>query len=193
MESAEPFMLYISKRFMDKASKAFNLGLITRKPLVKILEKMNVDFREISREEARGSLERIGSSKGATVSTGQVVKNLALAFFLPTGVFYAALKKVHYISGAETDDSIMMEFLAEIPRAFRPTLFYYIWLFVPKTGGENTKKLIREIVERTGVSPLNEEEWENVRPIVEKLAGRIEARGVAENLWESLLKDIGGK
>jgi hypothetical protein len=36
---------------------------------------------------------------------------------------------------------------------------------------------------------LNEEEWENVRPIVEKLSGKIDVRGVAENLWESLLKD----
>ena len=188
MVSAEPFMLYTSKRFIDKASKTFGLGLIVRKPLVKILEKMNVDFREISREEAKEALERVGSSKEATTSAGQVAKNLALAFFLPTGIFYATLKKVHYISGVETNDSIMLEFLAEIPRVFRPTLFYYIWLVVPKTemGGENTKQLIRKIAEKTGVDPLNEEEWEGVRPIVEKLTGKIEARGVSENLWKSL-------
>lgn len=190
MES-EPFMLYFSKRFMDKASKTFSLGLIARKHLVKILGKMSVDFRELDRDEAKKALERVGSSKGVTVSAGQLAKSLALAFFLPTGVFHAMLKKVNYISGAEMADGILLEFIAEIPRAFKTTLFYHIWLIVPKTGtgGENIKELIRTIVKKTGVDPLNEEEWENVRPIVEKLSGRIDVRGATENLWKSLLKD----
>ncbi|MGQ9680384.1 MAG: hypothetical protein ACUVV4_06415 [Candidatus Bathyarchaeia archaeon] len=61
---------------------------------------------------------------GITVTAGQLIKALALAFFVPTGIFLAALKKVYYRSGAETEDSLILEFLAEIPRAFRPMLFY---------------------------------------------------------------------
>ncbi|MEM4978839.1 MAG: hypothetical protein QXZ58_07460, partial [Candidatus Nezhaarchaeales archaeon] len=120
----EPFVLYVSKRFIDKASKTFGLGLIVRKPLVEILRKMNVKFKELDRDEAKAALDRIAETRGITVTASQLIKSLALAFFLPTGVFIATMKKVFYRSGVETEDSIILEFLAEIPRVFRPTLFY---------------------------------------------------------------------
>jgi len=78
---------------INNASKTFSLGLIVRKPLVGILEKMGVVFKELDTGEAIAALDRIGESKGITVSTGQLVKGLALAFFLPTGGFLATLKK----------------------------------------------------------------------------------------------------
>ncbi|MEM3697763.1 MAG: hypothetical protein QXQ94_09750 [Candidatus Bathyarchaeia archaeon] len=189
MSTPEPFVLYVGERFVDKASKTFGLGLIVRKPLVDILKKMDVKFKELDRDEAKAALERLGESKGITVSTAQLIKGLALAFFLPTGIFLATLKKVFYRSGAETEDSIILEFLAEIPRAFRPTIFYDIWLVVPKTekGEANTKQIIKTIVEKTGVPPLTEEEWENAKPIIEKLKGKLEVKGVAENLWTLIL------
>ena len=187
MNSAEPFVLYVSKRFVDKASKTFGLGFLVRKPLLEIIKKMGVRFEELDRDEAKVALERIGESSGITISVGQLVKALALALFLPTGVFFATLKKVYYRSGVETEDYVMLEFLAEIPRAFRPTLFYDIWLVVPKTeaGAENTKQLIKKIVEKVGAPPLNEEEWEGAKPIREKLAGQLEVKGATENLWAS--------
>jgi hypothetical protein len=161
------------------------LGFIVRKPLVEIAKKMNVRFKELSRDEAKAALDRIAESSGITVSKGQLVKALALAFFLPTGIFLAALKKVFYRSGIETDDCVILEFLAEIPRVFRPSLFYDVWLVVPKTesGVENIKQLIKKIVEKVGAPPLNEEEWESVKPIREKLAGKLKVRGVEENFW----------
>jgi len=187
MERSEPFVLYVSKRFMDKASKTFGLGILTRKPLVEILKKMGVAFEELDRDKAKVALDRIGESKGVTVSTAQLVKGLALAFFLPTGVFLATLKKVFYRSGAETEDGLILEFLAEIPRAFRPSLFYDVWLVVPKKGsGEaSIKQLLQTIVEKTGVPPLTEEEWENAKPIIEKLEGKIQVKGITENLWHT--------
>ncbi|MEM2466719.1 MAG: hypothetical protein QXZ47_05465 [Candidatus Bathyarchaeia archaeon] len=94
MSIPEPFVLYVGKRFVDKASKAFGLGHIVRKPLVEILKKMDVNFKELDRDEAKAALDRLGESKGITVSTAQLVKSLALAFFLPTGVFLTILKKV---------------------------------------------------------------------------------------------------
>ncbi|MCX8204644.1 MAG: hypothetical protein N3H31_03240 [Candidatus Nezhaarchaeota archaeon] len=184
----EPFMLYVSKRFLDKASKTFSLGFIVRKPLMEILKKMGVPFRELDRDEVKAALDKVAETKGITITVSQLIKSLALAFFLPTGLIMAALKKVHYRSGAETEDSIMLEFLVEIPRAFRPTLFYDIWLIVPKTedGAENAKRLVKKIVEKTGAPPLLEEEWENLQPVIEKLKGKLEVRGVAENLWATL-------
>lgn len=185
----DPFVLYVSKRFVDKASKTFGLGFIARKPLTKILEKMDVSFKELDRDEAKAALDRLAESKGITVTASQIIKNLALTFFLPTTLLMAAMKKVIYSYGVETEDSIMLVFVAEIPRAFRPTLFYFIWLIVPKTeaGEANAKQLIRAIVEKTGAAPLTEEEWESLQPIVEKLRWKLEAKGVTENLWETLL------
>ena len=188
MAMPEPLALYVSKRFLDKASKTFGLGFIVRKPLTEILKKMNVSFKELERDEAKTALDRLAESKGITITVSQLIKGLALAFFLPTSIFIATLKKVFYRSGAETEDSIILEFLAEIPRMFRPTLFYDIWLIVPKTetGEANTKQLIKKIVEKTGTTPLTEEEWENLQPIIEKLRGKLEIKGVTENLWKTL-------
>ncbi|MGC9090093.1 MAG: hypothetical protein ACP5IV_08140, partial [Caldisericia bacterium] len=101
---------------MDKASKAYGLGLLVRKPLLDILMKMNVNCRELERDEARAALERLSDSMGSKVSKGEILKNLAIAFFVPTGIIFASLKKVYYRSGMETDEAIILEFLAEIPR-----------------------------------------------------------------------------
>ncbi|MGC8709831.1 MAG: hypothetical protein ACP5RL_06015, partial [Thermoplasmata archaeon] len=62
---------------------------------------------------------------------------------------------------------------------------YDIWLVVPKTaeGGRRIKGIIKEIVSRTGATPLTEEEWEMARPIVEKLRGGLQVNGISENLW----------
>ncbi|MEM4461498.1 MAG: hypothetical protein QW695_01325, partial [Candidatus Bathyarchaeia archaeon] len=155
----------MSKRFLDKASKTFGLGLIVRKPLIEIFRKMGVPFKELDRDEAKMALDRIAESKGITITASQLIKSLAAALFLPTGIFIATLKKVFYRSGAETEDSVVLEFLAEIPRAFRPTLFYDIWLVIPKmeAGEVNVKRLIKTIVDKTGTVPLTEEEWEGVQ------------------------------
>lgn len=187
-EIDEPFVLYFSKRFIENVSKTFGLGFIVRKPLVEILKKMNIKFRELGRDEAKEALDRIAETKDITVTVGQLVKALTLAFFVPTGIFLATLKKVYYRSGVEMEDSIILEFLAEIPRMFKPTLFYDVWLIVPKTQGgeENTVRLIKTIVDKVAVPPLNENEWENARPIVEKLADKLKVKGISENLWISM-------
>ncbi len=181
-------MLYVSKRFIDKASKTFGLGLVVRKPLIDILKKMNIPLKELSREEAKEALDRVAESTGVTISIGQVIKHLTLSLLLPTSLVIASVKKIFYRSGVETGDSIILDFLIEIPRAFRPSLYYDLWLIVPKTevGEANTKRVIKTIAEKTGVPPLTDEEWEEARPIVEKLREQLRVRGVEENLWKIL-------
>ncbi|MEM4727439.1 MAG: hypothetical protein QXD04_04220 [Candidatus Bathyarchaeia archaeon] len=188
MSGVEPFLLYVSKRFLDKASKSFKLGLIVRRPLVEILRKIDVDFKELDRDEARSALEGIAEAKGLTVTASQLVKSLALAFLLPTGLFYATLKKVYYRAGIETEGFIILEFLAEIPRALRASLFYDLWLVVPKTpeGAGDAKRLVKAVVEMVEAPPITAEEWREAEPIREKLAGRLDVKGLNENLWTSL-------
>lgn len=188
MSGAEPFLLYVSKRFLDKASKSFKLGLIVRRPLVEILKRIDVDFKELDRDEAKSALERVSETKGLTVSVSQLVRSLALAFLLPTGLFYATLKKVYYRAGIETEGFIILEFLAEIPRALRATLFYDIWLIVPKTpdGAEDAKRLVKAIVGMVEAPPITAEEWREAEPIREKLVGRLDVKGLNENLWPTL-------
>ncbi|MEM0214990.1 MAG: hypothetical protein QXI54_04095 [Archaeoglobaceae archaeon] len=186
----EPFVLFVSKRFLDKASKVFGLGFLARKPALDIFKKLGVSLTELDREQAKNAVERVGESKGINISTAQLIKGLALAFFLPTGVFLATLKKVHYRSGLETEDFIFVELLAEIPRAFRTTLFYDVWLVVPKSekGGEKIRELVKQIVKRVDENPLSVEDWENLKPIREKLSGKLEIKGLYEDLWISILK-----
>lgn len=186
----EPFVLFVSKKFLDKASKFFGLGLLARKPALDIFKKLGVQLIELDREQAKNAIERVGESKGISISTAKLIKGLALAFFLPTGLFLATLKKVHYRSGLETDDFILVELLAEIPRAFRTTLFYDVWLVVPKSekGGEKAKELIKGIIERVRETPLSDEDWEHLKPIREKLSGKLEIKGLYENLWKNTLK-----
>jgi len=178
----------MSKRFVDKASKTFGLGIIGRKPLKGILEKMNVSLKELNRDEAKVALDRIAESKGITITASQLIKNLALTLFTPAFLLSAVTKKVIYMSGVETEDGVLLEFLAEIPRAFRPTLYYYIWLVIPKSdvGEANIKQLIKTIVEKTGVPPLTDDEWEGVKPIIEKFMEKLEVKGATENLWRTL-------
>ncbi len=188
----EPFVLYVSKRFIDRACKAFGLGTIiaaaARKPLTEMLKRMNVQLEELDRDRAREVLSKLGESKGITVSVGQLVKNLTLALLAPTTLLYAMAKKIIYRSGVETEDSVMLEFYVEIPRAFRPSLIYYMWLVVPKTeaGEERSRKLVKTIAERAGTAPLTDGEWEALRPIIEKLREQLEVRGLAENLWKAI-------
>ncbi|MDI9642696.1 MAG: hypothetical protein QFX37_04165 [Archaeoglobales archaeon] len=186
----EPFVLFISKKFLDKASKVFGLGFLARKPALDIFKKLGVQLTELDRDQAKNAIEKVGESKGINISTAQLIKGLALAFFLPTGIFLATLKKVHYRSGFETDDFILVELLAEIPRAFKTTLFYDIWLFVSKSekGGEKVKELIKEVFGKVGEVPLSNEDWENLKPIREKLSGKLEIKGLYENLWKTILK-----
>ncbi|MCS7127997.1 MAG: hypothetical protein N3E36_01830 [Sulfolobales archaeon] len=149
---------------------------------------MNIPLKELSREEAKEALDRVAESRGITVSVGQVIKHLSLSLLLPTSLVIAAAKKILYRSGVETEDSIILDFLLEIPKAFRPSLYYDLWLIIPKTeaGEANIKQVIKEIVGKTGVPPLTNEEWEDAKPIIEKLKGQLKVKGVEENLWKTL-------
>jgi hypothetical protein len=183
-EKIEPYILYTSNNFLKGMEKAYNLGLLPRKPFLQILKKMNIQFNELDRENAKKVLEEL-SAKGMTVSTAQLIKSLTLALFTPTTLFYAMLKKVMYIEGAHLEDCIIMHLLAEIPRAFRPTLFYHIWITVPlnEEGEKKSKQIFKNIKEKVNVEPINEKEWDELKPIIDKISPSLNIKGVSQNLW----------
>ncbi len=149
MSDLEPFLLYVSKRFLYTASRAFNLGLIPRRPLPEILKRIGVDFRELDREEARAIHEGIAEVEGLTASPRQIMRSLALSLLLPTGPFYASLRRVLYRAGIEAEGFAILELLAEIPRAMRPPLSYDLWLVAPRSpkGAGDARRLLKAIVE----------------------------------------------
>ncbi|MEM3406429.1 MAG: hypothetical protein QW806_06400 [Nitrososphaerota archaeon] len=187
-ENVEPYILYVSKNFLDQANKAFKLGFLVRKPLLEILRKMGLKITELERDEAKGVIEQISETKGITISTAQLIKSLALAFFVPTGIFLAAIKKAFFRSACDLDDAVIIEFLAEIPRLLKPSLYYDIWLTIPKTseGYERTKQIFKEIRNKVGIQPMDKEEWEALQPMIEKLSKSLTVKGLSENLWEKI-------
>ncbi len=83
----------MNKKSIDKASKVFGLGFLVRKPILEIFKMLEVEFEELDREGSKNAIEKLGESKGISISTAQLLKNIAMAFFLPTGVFMATIKK----------------------------------------------------------------------------------------------------
>ncbi|MEM0112720.1 MAG: hypothetical protein QXS56_03840 [Fervidicoccaceae archaeon] len=45
---------------------------------------------------------------------------------------------------------------------------------------------LKELKTKVGRDPLSEEEWRDAEPIREKLSGKIEIKGLNENLWNQL-------
>lgn len=187
-ENVEPYILYVSKNFLDQANKTFKLGFIVRKPLLEILRKMGLKITELDRDQAKRVIEQISETKGITISTAQLIKTLALAFFVPTSVLFATMKKTFFRSACDLDDAVIIEFLAEIPRLLKSSLFYDIWLTIPrsKEGYERTKQIFKEIRNKVGIQPLNKEEWEALQPMIEKLSKSLTIKGLSENFWEEI-------
>ncbi len=181
----QPFVLFVSKRFVDLAKKSFGLGFVVRKPLVRMLQSMGVGFAEVDRNEAMRRLDEVASSRNVVVSVGDVIKNVILSLLTPTVLLMAAKKKVVFVSAADTGDCLFMEFFCEIPRAFRSSLIYYTWLVIPKNsdGGVRTRQMLRAVVGKVGAEPITKEEWGLAEPIRSMFAG---VAGSEENLWQSL-------
>ena len=182
---SQPFVLFASKRFMDSAKKHFDVGLATRKPLLKMLQGLGIGFTELDRDEAKRYLEEVASSRGMMISTRDLAKQLSLTLLAP--VVMAAKRVVAFTSAADTNDGVIIEFLGQIQRAFRPALAYYAWLVVPKSpdGGARIRQVFKAIKERVASEPMTNEEWGEAEP-VRKTFVESGVRGADENLWRRL-------
>ncbi|MGB9658924.1 MAG: hypothetical protein ACPLY9_00160 [Nitrososphaerales archaeon] len=183
----EPYILYVGKSFMDKARKEFGIGVLARKPLLEIFQKLGIQFNEIDRDEAKRQLDLIAQIPSLTISTSDLIKNISLALFTPAAIFMSFKKKMVFRTGIDLGDSIILEFLSEIPRAFRPSLIYDIWLIIPKTieGAKRSREMMKTIKNKVGEVPITDEEWGRMEPIRTGLAetGII---GTSYNLWQTI-------
>jgi len=77
-----------------------------------------------------------------------------------------------------------MHLLAEIPRAFRPTLFYHIWVTVPlnEEDERKSKQIFKTIKEKINVEPINGKEWDELKPIMDRIPTSLNIKGVSQNL-----------
>ncbi len=184
MEEVSPYVLYVARGFVNSVKKPLNLGPVVRKPLPAILDKLGVEFRELTREEAQKRLDEIVQIKGATLTRLDVVKHVALAFFAPTALLMAFKKRLVYTSGLDTGGSVVLEFLINIPRLLRPSLSYYLWLSIPysQEGAAGLRSTYEAIRGTSSRPPLTRREWQDLEPVRRELA-RIGTRGVDEDLW----------
>ncbi|MGC8678499.1 MAG: hypothetical protein ACP5TH_01690 [Fervidicoccaceae archaeon] len=185
----EPFVLFANDKFFGELKKKHGVGMLGRKPLQKMISDKGIKFEDLDRDEAKEVLEKM--SVKATASTSDVMKSLALALFTPTSLFYALSKKVVFVEGMMVgDDLIIIHLLAEIPRLFKTTLLYHIFLTVPinESGWKLAVDLYRGLRSESREAPITEEDWENLRPIREKNAEALKVKGFLENSWDIIGK-----
>jgi len=188
LEEFEPYIVFTNDKFFGELKKKYKLGVFSRKPFLKILKDLGFQFEELDRDHAKTILDEL--SVKAKVKTADIAKAVALALFTPTTIFYAFAKKVYYIEGAKSgDDFIILHLTLEIPRAFRTTLFYHLFITIPlnEKGYKDTINLYKKLRREVAVEPLTIDDWENLKTIREKNAEVLKIRGLLENLWQTTL------
>lgn len=184
----EPYIIFASDKFFSELKKRHGLGVFSRKPFLKILADHGFKFDELDRDRAKEVLDDI--SMKASIKTIDMIKGIALALFTPTTLFYALAKKINFIAGARSEnDFIILHLIAEMPRAFRTTLFYHLFITIPlnKEGYEKTIDLFKKLKKEIEIEPISREDWENLRNIREKNAEILKIKGLLENLWNTVL------
>lgn len=186
-QELSPYVLYAARGFADELKKKLKLGLLVRKLLVSALDKLGFGFREITREEAQKRLDEIVQIRGSSITQMDIIKQVALAFFAPTALLTASKKRLVYTSGVDTGDSVILEFLIDIPRLLRPSLSYYLWLSIPYSSDGIAKlgTIFRAVRQSADRPPLNQQEWVELASVRAELA-QTGIRGIDEDLWQRL-------
>jgi hypothetical protein len=163
-------LFFINNKFFSELKRKHGLGLLSRKPFLKILIDYGYKFEELDRDRAKAVLDEL--SMKATTKIGDYIKAISLALFTPTTLLYALAKKVFYNSGAKSrEDFIILHLTIEIPRAFRTTLFYHAFITIPlnEEGYNGTVSLHRKLWNETTIEPLTTEDCEHLKTIGEQM------------------------
>jgi L-ribulose-5-phosphate 3-epimerase UlaE len=188
MKTETAYIVFTSDKFFSELRKKHGLGVFGRKVFLKILRDLGFQFEEMDRDRVKTVLDELSVS--AKVKTADIVKAVALALFTPTIIFFAIAKKVYYVDGVKSNnDFIILHLTLEIPRAFRTTLFYHLFITIPisKKGYKDTVHLYKKLRSEVSIEPLTIDVWENLKTIREKNAEVLKVRGLLENLWQTIL------
>ncbi|MDG7045115.1 MAG: hypothetical protein JRN02_07065 [Nitrososphaerota archaeon] len=186
--SYEPYVLYYGSNFFNRAKKVYAIGMLD-KPFGKILKKYGENSTFLNREQASQLLDSFSRQNSITVSNTQIMKNLLEALFLPTSLLYSYFKKLSFAEAQELDDLTVMEFMGSQTKPFKLSpLLIYMWFLIPKSeeGYTHSINLMKRIKDDVGVPPVDKEEWDDLKPLIEKFSRTLPVRGSAENLWEKL-------
>ncbi|WP_188603076.1 hypothetical protein [Vulcanisaeta souniana] len=184
----QPYVLYYGNNFFNRLRKVYGIGMLDR-PLLKIFERYGENANFLNREQAAGLLNSVKGQGSVTVSNAQIMKNLFEALFLPTALIYSYLKKLSFSEAAETDGFIIMEFMGSQSRPMKITpRIVYMWFIIPKSeeGCKRSEDLMKKIKQDTGAVPISQEEWEELKPLIEKFSKVLPVYGSGENLWEKI-------
>ncbi|MBE9390975.1 hypothetical protein IOK49_02635 [Fervidicoccus fontis] len=184
----EPYVLYYGGNFFNKMRKVYSIGILDR-PLPKIFGRYGESAELLDREDAVELLNTAKEKSGITTSDAQIVKNMIEALFLPTSLIYSYFKKLSFSEAAETDEFFIMEFMGSQakPMKFTP-LIVYMWFVIPKSenGCRKSVELMRKIKQEVGTPPISKEEWEELKPLIEKFSRALPIQGSSKNLWDEI-------
>mgnify|MGYP001773220998 FL=1 len=186
--SCQPYVLYYGNDFFNKLRKVYGIGMLDR-PLPKIFKRYGEQANFLNRDQAAELLNSVKGQGSVTVTNAQIMKNLFEALFLPTALIYSYFKKLSFSEAAETNDFFIMEFMGSQTRPMKLTpLIIYMWFLIPKTeeGCIKSLDLMKKIRQDTGSVPISQEEWEELRPLIEKFSRALPVYGSGENLWQKI-------
>ena len=186
--SCQPYVLYYGSNFFNKLRKVYRIGMLER-PLLKIFKRYGEEVNFLSRDQAAELLNSVKGQGSVTVNNAQIMKNLFEALFLPTALIYSYLKKLSFSEAAEANSFFIMEFMGSQSRPMKLTpSIVYMWFIIPKTeeGCKKSEELMKKIKQDTDSAPISQEEWEELKPLIEKFSRVLPVYGSGENLWERI-------
>jgi len=159
------------------------------KPLTKVFKKYGESATFLTRDQASQILDAISKQNSIVITNTQIMKNLLEALFLPTSLIYTYFKKLSFAEAQDLNDFLIMEFMGSQAKPFKLTpLIIYMWFVIPKSqeGYQHSIELIKKIKNDVGVPPVDQEEWEDLQPLIEKFSKALPVAGSGENIWEKI-------
>jgi len=186
--SSEPYVLYYGSDFFNRLRKVYGVGMLD-KPLTKVFKKYGESARVLTRDQASEVLDGILKQNSVVITNKQIMKNLLEALFLPTSLIYSYFKKLSFAEAQDLGDFLVMEFMGSYAKPLKPTPFIiYMWFVIPKSeeGYQRSVELMKKIKSDVGVPPVGAQEWEDLKPLIEKFSRALPVAGSGENIWERI-------
>ncbi|MDI9643640.1 MAG: hypothetical protein QFX35_00285 [Candidatus Verstraetearchaeota archaeon] len=166
------------------------MGFVVKKPLLQILQSLGFRPADMSSDEAKRSLEEFSKTSGMTITQSQYLKEISLSLLTPAWLVKSFKgTMVNFVGAYDLGFSMIVEFLTGITRILKPPISSYLWIVIPKSqdGVAKTLDILKNIRDRVKEPPITSEEWEAVKPVIEKLSNSgFNIRGLKENLWSSI-------
>jgi len=173
----EPYVLFMSGKFINKMKKAFKIGTLARKPFKDVATVLGYSPVEISSKEAKEYFDRLAPS------LKDLARGIIQAFFIPAGL----LSRKNYITQEILDigDFSLLHFATFVGRMVKKTYFGCIVLPKSESGLESSKNFFKTILSKVGQNPIDDKGWKDTLPAREKFIAE-KIKGSDRNLWPEI-------